>query len=88
MFSFQQKFLELHGATDALRNFLRVNRVTAVVVMGWEVGDVTNIRRDLTVFSDGIHKAKQVRKEIRFMIKLAEDVPITLFSWQGRMIKD
>lgn len=53
--------MELNGSIESLRNCLRNNRCTAVVVMGWEVGDVTNIRRDLLVFSDGIHKAKQVR---------------------------
>jgi hypothetical protein len=56
-----QKFLELPLAIDALKNFLRTNRCTAVVLMGYQVNEVTSeILRDLTVFSDGIHKAKQV----------------------------
>lgn len=63
LFHLFQKFLELPGAIEALKQCQRANRCTAVVLMGWDVSDLTNIRRDLVVFADGIHKAKQVNNK-------------------------
>ena len=39
---------------------MKANRCSAVVVMGWEIEGENRMSRDVTIFSDSIHKAKQV----------------------------
>jgi hypothetical protein len=56
-----QKFLDLPNAVDALKAHLKVNRCSAIVAMGWEIEGENNLLRDVTIFSDTIHKAKQIQ---------------------------